>query len=63
MCTWPTEIASKNKKIALFDFGVTNCKITNKWQKEGCLTTSVPVDPEWVQYKKVTKVKNVRSYP
>ena len=36
----------KNKKIALFDFDVTTCKTTNKCQKEGFFTTSVPVDPQ-----------------
>jgi len=41
----------KNKKIALFDFDVTTCKTTNKCQKEGFFTTSVPVDP---------KIKNER---
>ena len=38
----------KSKKIALFDFGVTTCKATNKWQKEGHFTTSVPVDPKYL---------------
>ena len=31
--------------MALFDFGVTACKTTQKWQKEGHFTTPVPVDP------------------
>jgi len=33
------------KKMALFDFNVTTCKTTQKWQKEGHITTPVPVDP------------------
>jgi len=35
----------KSKKVAFFDFGVTAWKTMNKWQKEGCFTTSVPIDP------------------
>ncbi|MBW2737664.1 MAG: hypothetical protein JRE64_02210 [Deltaproteobacteria bacterium] len=35
----------KGEKMALFDFGVTACKTTKKWQKEGHFTTPVPVDP------------------
>ena len=35
----------KSKKMAFFDFGVTTCKTTKKWQKEGRFTTPVPVDP------------------
>jgi len=31
--------------MALFDFNVTTCKTTQKWQKEGHITTPVPVDP------------------
>jgi hypothetical protein len=31
--------------MALFDFDVTACKTTQKWQKEGHFTTPVPVDP------------------
>ena len=34
------------KKMALFDFNVTTCKTTQKWQKEGHITTPVPVDPK-----------------
>jgi hypothetical protein len=33
------------KKMALFDFDVTDCKTTQKWQKDGHFTTPVPVDP------------------
>ena len=33
------------KKMALFDFDVTNCKTKQKWQKDGHFTTPVPVDP------------------
>jgi len=36
----------KSKKMALFDFDVTDCKTTQKWQKEGHFTTPVPVDPK-----------------
>jgi hypothetical protein len=36
----------KTKKIALFGFDITTCKTTNKCQKEGLFTTSVPVDPK-----------------
>jgi len=36
----------KSKKMALFDFDITACKTTQKWQKEGCFTTPVPVDPK-----------------
>jgi len=36
----------KSKKMALFDFDVTTCKTTQKWQKEGHFTTPVPVDPK-----------------
>ena len=32
--------------MAFFDFGVTTCKTTKKWQKEGRFTTPVPVDPK-----------------
>ena len=39
----------KSKKMAFFDFGVTTCKTTKKWQKEGRFTTPVPVDPELVK--------------
>jgi len=35
----------KSKKIGTFDFDVTTCKTTQKWQKEGHFTTPVPVDP------------------
>jgi len=35
----------KTKKMALFDFDVTTCKTTQKWQKEGHFTTPVPIDP------------------
>jgi len=35
----------KSKKMAFFDFGVTTCKTTKKWQKEGRFTTPVPVEP------------------
>ncbi len=35
----------KSKKMALFDLDVATCKTTEKWQKEGYFTTSVPVDP------------------
>ena len=38
----------KSKKAAFFDFGVTTWKTMNKWQKEGCFTTSVPVDPKFL---------------
>ena len=38
----------KSKKVAFFDFGITTWKTTNKWQKEGCFTTSVPVDPQLI---------------
>ena len=34
--------------MALFDFGVTACKTTQKWQKEGHFTTPVPVDPDFL---------------
>jgi len=34
--------------MALFDFNVTTCKTTQKWQKEGHFTTPVPVDPIFV---------------
>jgi len=36
----------KSKKMALFDFDITICKTTQKWQKKGYFTTSVPVDPK-----------------
>ncbi len=32
--------------MALFDFNITTCKTTQKWQKEGHFTTPVPVDPK-----------------
>ena len=32
--------------MALFDFDVTICKTTQKWQKEGHFTTPVPVEPK-----------------
>jgi len=32
--------------MALFDFNVTTCKTTQKWQKEGHFTTPVLVDPK-----------------
>ena len=35
--------------MALFYFGVTTCKTTNKWQKDGHFTTSVPVDPNFLK--------------
>jgi len=37
------------KKMALFDFDITICKTTQKWQKKGHFTTSVPVDPLFSQ--------------
>jgi len=36
------------KKMALFDFDVTTCKTTQKWQKKGHFTTPVPVDPKFL---------------
>jgi len=36
--------------MALFDFNVTTCKTTQKWQKEGHITTPVPVDPKFVDF-------------
>jgi len=36
----------KSKKWYFFDFGITTCKTTKKWQKEGQFTTPVPVEPE-----------------
>jgi len=42
----------KSKKMAFFDFGVTTCKTTKKWQKEGRFTTPVPVDPIFIEQKR-----------
>ena len=49
--------------MALFDFDVTTCKTTNKCQKEGLFTTSVPVDPKfWRPNKKLFgEIKNVTT--
>ena len=45
----------KSKKVAFFDFGVTTWKTMNKWQKEGCFTTSVPVDPKMFEIAALLK--------
>jgi len=39
----------KSKKWYFFDFGITTCKTTKKWQKEGQFTTPVPVEPNCYQ--------------
>jgi len=45
--------------MALFDFNVTNCKTTQKWQKEGHFTTPVPVDPYFLMQSPCTTNKNI----
>jgi hypothetical protein len=42
--------------MALFDFDVTTCKKTQKWQKEGHFTTPVPVDPRLITLRERTSI-------